>query len=579
MTVAEETMVCSPTPSPEATPGAETCSAPSGGYTHVFQLVGGGHHSSEAGSNHAGASCTRRNRCSVPPPVFLGVFMSAHVNKTARTRREAVSHSDGHLRIESIPVSKVNPAPYNPRLDLQPGDPEYQKLKRSIDEFGLVEPLVWNRRTGNLVGGHQRFKILRERGVDRVDVSVVDLSPEREKALNLALNKIAGAWDPGKLADLLNELVELPDFDMALTGFDGPEIEELLASALAANHEEQGFGLDAALAQVGEPVTKPGEIITLGADPRLQHRLLCGDCTDPVQVRRLMDGHRAIVFATDPPYCVGYDGTNHPGSGNKRPSVRMPAPTVDASGTSLRRPAHTSTRVRSPRKQSSNKDWSGTYGLTWDDAQPNPELYDKFIKAAIAEAIDPSAAWYCWHASRRQAMLEEAWTRNGAFVHAQIMWAKNRPVLTRTWYSWQHEPCFFGWIQGNKPPRVEDRILSTVWNIDTIPNGSERPDHPTPKPLEVFEIPLRQHSRPGEVCYEPFAGSGSQLIAAHKLGRRCFACEISPVYCDVIVRRYIAYAGESAVDPAIARRYRVNPAALKTQKEVARNPMGALAHG
>lgn len=435
------------------------------------------------------------------------------------------SHPPASLRLERIAARRINPAPYNPRIDLKPGDPDYEKLARSVDEFGLVEPLVWNRRTGNLVGGHQRFKILLARDVKEVDVSVVDLPLEREKALNIALNKISGDWDERKLGALLDELTATPDLDVLLTGFDLGEIDGLIATSRLDLDPacEESFDIEEALrlAGKGPAVTKPGDLITLGRDPRLQHRLLCGDSTDHAQVRRLMNGERAILFATDPPYLVAYDGTNHPGKGK------------------------------------ANKNWSDSYGVTWDDAVEDTALYDGFIGAAVAEAIAPNAAWYCWHASRRQAMLESMWVKHGAFVHAQIIWAKNRGVLTRTWYAWQHEPCLFGWRVGKKPPRRSNTYLSTVWQIPTIPNGDERPDHPTPKPLDVFTIPMDQHTRPGEICYEPFAGSGSQFIAAEKLGRRCFGIEISPIYCDLIIRRYIAFAGEGAVDPAIAKKYRL----------------------
>ena len=131
------------------------------------------------------------------------------------------------MEILSIPVKEINPAAYNPRKDLQPGDPEYEKLKKSILEFDMVEPLVWNRKTGNLVGGHQRLKILIELGIDKVDVSVVELSPVKEKALNIALNKIQGEWDFPKLKDLLEEL-DTGEFDIEITGFDDAEIEDLV---------------------------------------------------------------------------------------------------------------------------------------------------------------------------------------------------------------------------------------------------------------------------------------------------------------------------------------------------------------
>ena len=449
------------------------------------------------------------------------------------------------MDIRRLAVSKLNPAPYNPRRDLKPGDPEYERLVRSVQEFGLVEPLVWNRRTGTLVGGHQRLKVLIAQGATHADVSVVDLPIEREKALNVALNKISGAWDQDKLAELLEELTHVPDFDLELTGFDTSESDALIADLLADRDQDraESFDVEEAIKNAGPPVTKPGDLIILGTDPRLQHRLVCGDSTDHAQVRRVMDGQRAILFATDPPYLVDYDGTNHPVS----------------------KQAARARRSKNAALKAKNKDWSGSYGVappSWDDPKLNPDLYERFIAAAVAEAIDPHAAWYCWHASRRQAMVEEAWAAHGAFVHQQIIWAKDRPVLNYSWFTWQHEPCFFGWVQPNKPPRRSADYPSTIWKVPTIAPG-EKTEHPTSKPLELFEIPMRQHTRAGEVCYEPFCGSGSQLIAAERLGRRCYALEISPIYCDVIVRRFMAFAGERAVAPEIAAKYRARKDSTK----------------
>lgn len=436
------------------------------------------------------------------------------------------------MLIERLPISRINPAPYNPRLDLKPGDSDYERLKTSFGEFGNVEPLVWNQRTGHLVGGHQRLKILIAMGVTETEVVVVDLSPEREKALNLALNKIRGDWDPRKLAELLDELIQLPDIDLEITGFEVPEARALITEMLEPDldHEED-FDVEGALDRSKPAITQPGDLIELGvhhAQPEQRHRLLCGDCTNPEHVRRVMNGGRAILFATDPPYLVNYDGTNHPASSRRK-------------------------------EQRKNKDWSATYGITWDEEAANPDLYQKFIRVAINEAILPHAAWYCWHASRRQAMLESVWNEAGAFVHQQILWVKDRPILTRSWYGWKHEPCFFGWIKGRKPPRRAEDYPASVWEVPTIPVG-QKTEHPTSKPVELFMIPMRQHTRAGEICYEPFCGSGSQVIAAEKLKRRCYALEIDPHYVDVIVRRYIAFAGEHSVTPDVAKRYRRPPA-------------------
>src|SRR3954469_4938542 len=170
------------------------------------------------------------------------------------------------MKIARIAIARLNPAPYNPRLDLKPGDPEYERLRRSLDEFGCVEPLVWNRRSGHLVGGHQRLKVLVEGGATHADVSVVDLPPEREKALNIALNKISGGWDEAKLAQLLDELIKVPGFDIELTGFELPDVDALLAEHLAPQDagREEDFDAEAALHEKGPVVTKPGDLIVLG---------------------------------------------------------------------------------------------------------------------------------------------------------------------------------------------------------------------------------------------------------------------------------------------------------------------------
>lgn len=207
------------------------------------------------------------------------------------------------MDIRKISVSKINPAPYNPRVDLQPGDPEYEKLKRSIEEFGYVQLLIWNERTGNLVGGHQGFKILvNELGSSEVNVSVVDLDDAREKALNIALNKISGDWDEDKLAHVLAELQE-SDLDVELTGFDLKEAIDLINEYVTIEIDEpvieDDFDVEKALNDIIEPETKPGDIWRLG-----RHILMCGDATSELDVKRLMDGQQAALVVTDPPYNV-----------------------------------------------------------------------------------------------------------------------------------------------------------------------------------------------------------------------------------------------------------------------------------
>jgi DNA modification methylase len=238
-----------------------------------------------------------------------------------------------------------------------------------------------------------------------------------------------------------------------------------------------------------------------------KHRLLCGDCTSEADVKRLMNGQRACLFATDPPYLVNYDGTNHP---------------------------HKWTASHG-RKHPGDKDWSDKYSDV-DSPELGEKLYDAFIGLAVQSAVTDDAAWYCWHASRKQVLLESVWERHNSFVHQQIIWAKDRPILTRSWYMWQHEPCFFGWVRGHKPKRMTKDYPPSVWSLPTIKPG-ETTDHPTEKPVELFAIPMRQHTKRGDLCYEPFAGSGTQLVAAESLGRVCYAMELSPPFVAVALER------------------------------------------
>ena len=422
-----------------------------------------------------------------------------------------------HLEIETVPVDRLIPYARNARTH---DEPQVAQIAGSIAEFGFVNPILIGA-DDVIIAGHGRLMAARKLGLSDVPViRLGDLSDIQRKALIIADNKIAenAGWDKEllrlELADLKAE-----DFDLNLTGFDLSEIDELLKSA---DDEPSGhpIGDDQVPETPAQPTSQLGDLWVLGG-----HRLLCGDSTSAANVKRLMNGERAILFATDPPYLVDYDGTNHPQNSARKAKVAK----GDTSGTD------------------GNKDGSATYGVTWDDSSQGPDLYRGFIKAAIAEAIEPNAAWYCWHASRRQAMLEEVWTEMGAFQHQQIIWNKEKGVLTRSRYLWKHEPCLMGWIKGNMPPKAEGAaFLSSVWDIHGL-SGEERPDHPTPKPLDCFAIPMRQHVEPGGLCYEPFSGSGSQIMAGESVGRRVYAMEISPTYVDVAVERWQNATGKAAV--------------------------------
>jgi DNA modification methylase len=407
------------------------------------------------------------------------------------------------LQLEQWPIGRLVEYDRNPRKN----DEVVDRMAQAIVEFGFRIPIV-ARSDGLVVDGHLRLKAARLLGLDTVPVVLADeLSETQIKAFRLLANQSANwaEWDELLLSAELQDLLA-DDYDLSLVGFSDGELDKLLAFDPDGGGEEGGAGGSVPPVTIPEPPRNPashtGDLWILG-----DHRLLCGDSTSADDVRRLMNGERAVLFATDPPYLVDYDGSNHP------------------------------TR---------NKDWSQSYGTTWDDSSQGAELYDGFIAAAVAEAITEDAAWYCWHASRRQAMLEACWEKAGAFVHQQIIWVKDRGVLTRSHYLWKHEPCFMGWRRPNRPPKVAEETLPSTWALPSFAKD-ERPDHPTPKPLDAFGIPMRQHVARDGLCYEPFAGSGSQIMAGEANGRRVFAMEISPAYVDVAVERWQADTGRDAI--------------------------------
>lgn len=422
------------------------------------------------------------------------------------------------MLIQRIPIDRINPAPYNPRVDLQPGDAEYDKLQRSIEQFGCVEPLVWNRRTGNLVGGHQRFKVLVAQGQREIEVSVVDLSPEQEQALNVALNKIQGDWDLPKLAALLDGLAKVPDFDVSLTGFDQAEIGQLL-DRLSVNEPagEDGFDLAEALdATAGQPpITQPGELVELGA-----HRLLCGDSAKREHLDLLLDNTQADLLFTDPPYNVNYYGGQRPTPHKTRPK---------------------------PARQ-----WDRIY---MDDL--SQEDYEAWLRAVLNNAwpaLSPGAPFYIWNGHRQFAPMYAILTAAGAHVSCVITWAKENFAIGYGDYNQQTEFCLYGWNAVGGAHRWHGPTNeSTLWQIHRDRTCDYR--HPTQKPIALAERAIRNSSRRGEVVLDPFCGSGSTLIAADRLGRRCFGLEIDPRYCDAIVRRYLAFVGPEAAPPELINRY------------------------
>lgn len=426
------------------------------------------------------------------------------------------------MKIQKIKLSRINPAAYNPRKDLRPEDPEYKRLLKSMDEYGCVEPLVWNSRTGNLVGGHQRLKILLAKGVQESHVSVVDLPLEKEKALNIALNKISGDWDNEKLNALLEDLLKVDDFDVELTGFDLPDIENILADTLKQQETEESFDVDKELESDAEAITKPGDIIELGLHG--EHRLICGDVTKAADVSALLGQFRCQLCHTDPPYGVSYDRRNRPTSKEQKEKIDPE-------------------QTRSMKLQ--NDDLSPKRYMGWF-----PKVSD-----AINEALVPGAAYYIWNSHKNFGLMHNLLTERNFKISSVITWAKESFSPNFSDYNEQVEFCLYGWKGGARHNWYGPKNESTLWRINR--DRTMLYSHPTQKALELAQRAIRNSSKPGDIVFDPFLGSGTTLIAAARHGRRCFAMEIEPRYCDCIVRRYIALAGEGSVSKEIADRYRV----------------------
>lgn len=396
------------------------------------------------------------------------------------------------MDIQKLNIEKLNPAKYNPRKDLKPGDPEYEKLKESINTFGYVEPVIWNKRTCNVVGGHQRLKILEQQGATEIECVVVDMDEANEKALNVSLNKVSGDWDIPKLTELLDDL-DKSMFDVSLTGFDAAEIEDLFSKVHDKDVKEDDFDADKALEDIKEPVSKQGDIWILG-----KHKLLCGDSTKFSDIEKLMDGKKANLCVTDPPYNVAYTA----GKENER--------------------------------------------VIKNDSMDDKSFCEFLLSAFknIFEVLDDGAGAYIFHADTEGFNFRKAFKEAGFHLSSVCIWVKQSLVLGRSDYQFQHEPVLYGWKPTGKHRWYSDRKQTTVWNFD---RPTRSPLHPTTKPVPLIAYPIQNSSMINCIVFEPFGGSGSTLIACEQTDRICYAVELDEKYCDVIVKRYIETAGDEGI--------------------------------
>lgn len=393
------------------------------------------------------------------------------------------------MNIQKIKIESLKPAEYNPRKDLKPEDEEYQKIKKSITEFGYVAPVIVNSNM-TVIGGHQRLKVLKELGYTEVECVVVDLDQEKEKALNIALNKISGDWDNDKLEELLAELKQT-DIDMDITGFSFDEVDEILKDITGS--KEDDFDLDQALGEIEEPISKRGDVWILG-----KNRLMCGDSTQKEDVMHLMNSQEADMLLTDPPYNVDYEGKT------------------------------------SEALKIENDNMSETEFYNF--------LLDSFKN--MFDSIKYGGSAYVFHADTEGLNFRNAFKSCGFKLAQCLVWVKNTFVMGRQDYQWRHEPILYGWKPGAGHYFVDNRKQSTVLEFD---KPSRNAEHPTMKPVDLLVYLIKNSSKENDLILDLFGGSGSTLIAAEQTQRRCYTMELDPKYCDVIIKRWENLTGEKAI--------------------------------
>jgi DNA modification methylase len=402
---------------------------------------------------------------------------------------------DNKIAITWVATDRLFCSPSNPRIN----EPAVPHVADSIRRFGWRQPIV-ARPSGEVIAGNTRLKAAKQLGHDEVPVVWFEGTDLEATGYAIADNRTAefAEWDEPALARILQDLRAEDALDGV--GFSTGEIDELLAQL----EEPGGLGEPIDDPGPGEPPQVPasrtGDLWILG-----DHRLLCGDSTRQDHVRRIMAGAKASLVATDPPYLVGYTG--------ERPN-------------------------------DSGKDWTDSY------REIDIVDGDGFFRSVFANVLDvlaPKGAIYCWHAHKRCGDIQRIWRELGILDHQQIIWVKPAPVFGHVFWHFRHEPCMMGWRQGEKPEHDGEHRHDSVWECDWDGKARFQSDHPTSKPVELFVRPIEKHTRRGDVVFEPFSGSGSQLIAAERTGRRCRAIEISPPFVDVAIRRWQTATGKAAV--------------------------------
>lgn len=387
------------------------------------------------------------------------------------------------LNVQRLLLSTMEPHPRNPRVHAEPGSPEWELLKHSL-QHDYFDPLVWNSRNGMLVSGHFRRKVMLAEGVVEADAVVVNYDEETHLARMIAANQQAGKDDEPALQSLANEL-SFGGFDMGLTGFTEERLAPLLEPPLTGDSlEDDAFEVPEDVEDLPTNV-QPGDLICLGS-----HRLVCGDSREQETISLCLDGAEPFLMITDPPYGIEYD-----------PEWRNSA--VRSNGRAV------GGRAVGEVANDDIADWTPTWRMS------------------------PAKVAYVYHAGLKRLEVETSLFAAGFHLRSEIIWNKSNFAISRSHYHGKHEPCLYVVKKNSSAKWKGGRKQSTVWDI--AKNAKSETGHSTQKPLECMARPMRNH--PGDV-FEPFAGSGTTLIAAQHLDRVCYAVELKPVFCQVIINRF-----------------------------------------
>ena len=387
--------------------------------------------------------------------------------------------------MQLIPLGKLVPYVNNARTH---SPEQLAKLRSSLREFGFINPVIIDR-DFNVIAGHGRIAAAKEEGITEVPCVFVDyLTEAQKKAYILADNRMAldAGWDE-ELLRIEIESLQGADFDVSLTGFGEDEIADLFSGDGEKDVKDDDFDLSAALEKAA--FVERGDIWTVG-----RHRLMCGDATSAEDVSALMDGKKANLIVTDPPYNVAFKS---------------------GSGLSIQ-----------------------------NDSMENGEFYTFLYNSFqnMAEHLEKGGAAYVFHADTEGLNFRKAFVDAGFHLAGVCIWVKNSLVLGRSDYQWQHEPVLYGFLKNGKHPWYSDRKQTTIWNYD---KPKRNKNHPTSKPLDLLGYPICNSSQENAIVLDAFGGSGSTLMACEQTNRICFMCELDEKYASVILRRYVKDTGDS----------------------------------